>query len=79
MNNERCNKAISFNAIKNVAFDLIKKGSNEANLDKTFEKLRRLFLTNIYIKRHQKNVPKRKVTSPRVSLNYQKRIKKNVF
>jgi hypothetical protein len=72
---KKINKAVSFNAIKNMALDIF---FNEKDLDKTSEILTLLFKTNTIVQRNDRSPPREKI-SPRKSLNYQKRIKKQVF
>jgi hypothetical protein len=69
------NRAVSFNAIKNQAFDLL-----FSNLDTHMltEQLTTLFLKNPSSQRRERNPPRRK-SSPRALLNFQKRKKKHCF
>jgi len=69
------NRAVSFNAIKYQALDLL--FSNEP-LDPLLEKLTALFLSNPCLARKHRKPPRKK-SSARVSLNYQKRQKKRCF
>ena len=69
------NRAVSFNAIKYQALDLL--FSNEP-LDPLMEKLTALFLSNPCLERQHRNPPRKK-SSARVLLNYQKREKKHCF
>jgi hypothetical protein len=69
------NKAVSFNVIKTMAFDLL---YSKDDTDKTLEKMLKLFITNPVIKRPEREV-KRYKTSARKSLNFQKRACKHVF
>ena len=69
------NRAVSFNAIKYQALDLL--FSNEP-LDPLLEKLTALFLSNPCLERQHRNPPRKK-SSARVLLNFQKREKKHCF
>lgn len=71
----KINKAISFNAIKNMAFELL---FDEEPAEETVEKLTRLFKTNTLVVRKNRIV-ERKKPSPRRTCNFLKRIKKQVF
>ncbi len=72
---QKVNRAVSFNAIKNLAFDLLL-----SDLDSAFvlERLTTLFLTNPCLERKDRNPP-RKNASSRTLLNFHKRIKKHCF
>lgn len=72
---QKINKAVSFNAIKNMAFELF---FNEGNAEKAYEKLSILFRTGTIVQRTDRSPPREK-TSARKSLNYQKRSRKHVF
>ncbi len=69
------NHAVSFNAIKNLAFDLL---LSDLDSDSILEKLTALFLTNPCLERKNRNPP-RKNSSSRTLLNFHKRIKKHCF
>ena len=69
------NHAVSFNAIKNKAFDLLYSDIDDDDL---FEKLTALFLTNPTIIRAERKVPRKK-HSPRNQLNHAIRRKKISF
>jgi hypothetical protein len=69
------NRAVSFNAIKNQALDLL---FGDMPIDPLLEKLTALFLTNPCLERNHRNPP-RKNSSASVLLNYQKRQKKHCF
>jgi hypothetical protein len=69
------NKAVAFNAIKNLAFEIL---SSDEDKDTVFEKLTRLFLVNKQVIRPNRNMPRYKISDTR-SLNYQKRVRKHVF
>lgn len=74
---KKINTAVSFNAIKNLAFDIFmdkKENSNAA-----LEKMLLLFKMNPGLERVGREMPARKKISDRQSLNFQKRIKKHVF
>jgi hypothetical protein len=64
------NRAVSFNAIKNQALDLL---FSDMETDPLLEKLTALFLTNPCLERNHRNPP-RKNSSARVLLNFQKRV-----
>jgi hypothetical protein len=72
---QKVNRAVSFNAIKNLAFDLLLSDLDSASV---LEKLTTLFLTNPCLERKDRNPP-RKNASSRTSLNFHKRIKKHCF
>ena len=69
------NRAVSFNALKNQAFDLL---FGDMETDPMLEKLTALFLTNPCLERKHRNPPRKK-SSARVLLNFQKRKKKHCF
>lgn len=69
------NRAVSFNAIKNQALDLL---FSDMETDPLLEKLTTLFLTNPCLERNHRNPPRKK-SSARVLLNFQKRKKKHCF
>lgn len=69
------NKSVSFNAIKNLAFDIF---STESDTDCIMDRLSKLFLMNTLVVRKGRKVDRNKVTDTR-SLNYQKRARKHVF
>ena len=69
------NHAVSFNAIKNLAFDLLLSDLDSNTL---LEKLTALFLTNPCLERKNRNPPRKK-SSSRSLLNFHKRIKKHCF
>lgn len=71
----KVNKAVSFNIIKNMAFDIF---YNELDRDKIFKKLDKLFKMNLVTLRTNRNIP-RKQFSNIISYNYQKRKRKHVF
>lgn len=72
---QRINKAVSFNAIKQMAFELF---FNEPDKDKVMNKLTTLFMMNPIIIREARHVPRKKISDTK-SLNYQKRMRKHVF
>jgi hypothetical protein len=72
---QKINKAVSFNAIKNMAFELI---FNEHDRADTNEKLTRLFKTNTIVQREGRTAPRVKI-SARKSANFQRRHKKCVY
>lgn len=66
------NKSVSFNTIKNLAFNIF---STESDTDCIMDQLSKLFFLVI---RKERKVDRNKVTNTR-SLNYQKRARKHVF
>ena len=70
------NRAVSFNAVKNLALDLILGGGLET--DARLEQLTALFLTNPCLARSHRHPP-RKNTSARALLSFHKRQKKHCF
>jgi hypothetical protein len=73
--NKAINKAVSFNVIKNLAFEIL---SAEVDQDALEDKLKKLFLTNMRSIRKDRIVPRYKISDTR-SLNFQKRFRKHVF
>ncbi len=71
----KINKAVSFNAIKNMAFEIF---FTESDKGKIFDKLMKLFVMNPVIVRENRQVIRRN-TSDTQSLNFQKRMRKHVF
>lgn len=69
------NRAVSFNAIKNQAFDLL---MSDLETQPLLEKLTALFLTNPCLRRELRNPPRKK-SSATVLLNFQRRQKKHCF
>jgi hypothetical protein len=69
------NKAVSFNAIKNLAFDLL---SSQRDKEQILSQLTTLFLMNTRVVRKDRTAPRYKISDTR-SLNFQKRAKKQVF
>jgi hypothetical protein len=74
-NAQTVNSCISYNAIKNAAFELL---MYEDPIDDVLEKLTKLFLMNPVQIRPGRSSKRGKI-SPYKSLNYQKRRKKSVF
>lgn len=72
---QKINKAVSFNAIKNLAFDIFFNKKEQNNVE---EKLTELFRTGTIVQRKDRGPPRVK-TSARTSLNFQKRGRKHVF
>ena len=72
---KQVNKAVSFNVIKNLAFDII---FNEKEKDMVTKKLEQLFLQNPTLKRPNRIVERKKISARR-SLNFQLRMKKHIF
>lgn len=73
---KKVNTSVSFNAIKNMAFELFMNKEDAAN---ALEKMVQLFKMNPGLERPGREGPPRKKTSDLQSLNYQKRTKKYVF
>ena len=71
----KINKAVSFNAIKNMAFELFYR---ESNIEKIIDKLTNMFLTGTLVSRSNRQVERKDISHFR-SLMYQKCIKKQVF
>jgi len=69
------NKAVSFNAIKNYAFEIFYESGD---LAEKMEKLTQLFLMNPITVRKNRKVPRRPHSDAR-SIYYQKQVKKAVF
>lgn len=72
---KKVNKAVSFNVIKNMVFDIF---LNEKDQSKTFKKMDNLFKTNAIVVRPERSPPRKKFSSLR-SYNFVKRLKKQVF
>lgn len=72
---KKINKAVSFNAIKNLAFDIL---SLTTDLEEIIHRLTKLFVMNPIVFRDSRQVPRHK-TSDTQSYNFQKRMKKHVF
>lgn len=72
---QKINKAVSFNAIKNLAFELL-AGNEDQNI--IILKLEKLFKMNTLVVRSERNTPRDKISQTR-SRNYQKRKRKHVF
>jgi len=73
---QQVNHAVSFNAIKNHAFELL---YGEKDTDILLNKLEKLFLTNPTRNRLNKPPPPRKNSSSKTLLNYFKRLRKICF
>jgi hypothetical protein len=71
----KINKAVSFNAIKNLAFDIF---FNEPDKEKVANQLTKLFIMNPVVVRENRLVSRKKISDTQ-SLNYQKRKRKHVF
>ncbi len=71
----KINKAVSFNSIKNMAFEIF---FTESDKGKIFDKLMKLFVMNPVIVRENRQVIRRS-TSDTQSLNFQQRMRKHVF
>jgi hypothetical protein len=72
---QKINKAVSFNAIKNMAFEIF---FNEPDKDKVNDKLTQLFMMNPITVRDNRKVPRKKISDTQ-SLNFQKKRRKHVF
>lgn len=72
---KQINKAVSFNVIKSMAFDIF---FNEKDQNKTIEKMELLFKTNPNTKRPDRSVPRKKISLHR-SYNFVRRLQKQVF
>lgn len=72
---KKVNKAVAFNAIKNMAFDIFLNSKDRATL---FEKLDFLFMTNPTLRRTGRNRP-RENRSSKQGYNFVKRSKKHIF
>jgi len=70
------NRSVSFNAIKNLALDLLLTGGLKT--DQLLEQLTALFLTNPCLERRHRHPPRKKTSSRRQS-NFHKRQKKHCF
>lgn len=71
----KINKAVSFNAIKKMAFEIFLDGKDK---DIVLEKLDNLFRMNPIVVRNNRKSPRYKISDTR-SLNFQKRMRKHVF
>lgn len=72
---KKVNHAVSFNALKNMAFEIF---LHEKDIEKTMEKLSLLFKTGMFVERKDRSPPRRE-KSARRSCNFLKRIKKLVY
>ena len=72
---QKINKSVSFNTIKNMAFDIFYSGKEPSIIN---EQLTLLFKTNTLVQRPHRESPRKNI-SPRVSLDFQKRKRKHVF
>jgi hypothetical protein len=72
---QKINKSVSFNTIKNMAFDIFYSGKEPSIIN---EQLTLLFKTNTLVQRLHRESPRKNI-SPRVSLDFQKRKRKHVF
>jgi hypothetical protein len=73
--NKRVNHAVSFNAIKNMSFDIF---FNDKDSDSSIKKLISIFKTGTFVERKDRCSPRKK-SSMRRSYNFLRRIKKYVF
>jgi hypothetical protein len=72
---QKINKAVSFNIIKNMAFEIF---LNESDKDKVTYRLTKLFVMNTVTVRENRKVPRKNISDTQ-SLNFQKRARKHVF
>lgn len=72
---KKINKAVSFNAIKNMAFEIFYR---EPDKNKVIDKITKLFVMNPVTVRANRQVPRKKISDTK-SLGYQKRVRKHVF
>lgn len=72
---KKINKAVSFNAIKNMAFELFFNVQNKTDVE---ERLTALFKTNMVVQRCDRTAPRDEI-SVRKSYNFQRRSKKYVY
>ena len=72
---QKINKSVSFNTIKNMAFELF---YSKKDLSLINEQLTLLFKTNTLVQRPHRHAA-RHIISPRASLDFQKRKRKHVF
>lgn len=70
------NAAVSFNTIKNMAFEIF---TNNQNQEEAFRKMILLFKTNPVLQRPERLSPPRRKTSALRSYNFLRRIKKMIF
>ncbi len=73
---KKVNTAVSFNTIKNMAFELFMDNEDK---ESTVKKMTLLFKMNSGLDRIGRKAPERKKTSDLQSCNFQKRVKKHVF
>jgi hypothetical protein len=73
---KKINKAVSFNAIKNLAFQIFFYEKSEAIAVE--EKLKQLFKTNTLVQREGRSSSRKKFSWPK-TINFQKRNRKHVF
>jgi hypothetical protein len=74
-NKKKINKAVSFNAIKNMAFEIF---FNEPDKEIIEKKLTKLFVMNLVSVRNDRKLPRNKISDTQ-SMNFQKRKRKHVF
>ena len=72
---QKINKSVSFNAIKNMAFEIF---FNEPDKNKIINKLTQLFIMNPVTVRKDRQMLRKKISDTQ-SLNFQKRKRKHVF
>jgi len=73
---KKVNTAVSFNAIKNMAFDIF---NNNTNQDESVQKMILLFKSNPILQRPERESPPRQKTSDHRSYNFLRRVKKMIF
>ena len=71
----KINKAVSFNAIKNMAFEIF---FNEHDQDRVSKELEKLFIMGPVTVRKDRNVTRKKISDTQ-SMNFQKRKRKHGF
>jgi hypothetical protein len=72
---QQVNRAVSFNAIKNQAVEIL---FSDGDIDFILDKLHRLFLTNPTCRRENRTIPRKK-TSSRKLIDYWKRRRKHCY
>ncbi len=72
---QKINKAVSFNALKDATFEIFSSSQDKHIL---LDKLTTLFMVNTCVVRKNRDVPRKKASARR-SVNFHKRQKKQVF
>jgi hypothetical protein len=73
---KKVNAAISFNVIKQMAFEIF---SNNTNQEEAVQKMVLLFKTNPVLQRPERKFPPRRKISSLRAYNFLRRVKKMVF